>query len=431
MHHQGSRDHQSADADCTLPESEITLSDLLQSADRAHPDLQQARAAVGVAAGRARQARLYPNPTVGLRTDDIGFGGDSVDTVAEVIQPVVIGDRLDAAGRAMDAAEAVRLAEIEAVRREVHGRITALHARVQNLATQISLVDELLQLAEQTLSIAEDRFAMRAVAEPDVIRPRIELAQLRADRGRLTRELEAAERQLGLELGTAPIRAGQLAPGVGWDAGPLDDELLRSAVAAGHPSILAAELAVQAAEAELERVGAERVPDLELGAGLGYSEERGAGFVEFGVGAELPIWDRRQGDLLAARYEVVRRRQALAAARTAVLSRLAEDLGAYRAAQDELTVLRDTVAPDADRAFRQIDEAYRAGRASFIDLLDAQRTLVGAKRTVVELAGLGSAARARVIAIVGIEPLDLADQRTGVVSDSELQATPDGAEDAR
>lgn len=414
-----------------LPEKDITLTDLLRSAELVNPELQSARSAVGVAAGRTWQARLYPNPAIGVRAEDIGFRGDSVDTVVGVTQPIVIGGRLRAAGEAMDAEEAVRLAEINRIRREVFGRIAGYHARVLDLAAQIALADELLHLAEQTLSIAEERFAARAVSEPDVIRPRVEVAQLRADRRRLVRELEAAERQLGLELGTAPIGAGRLAAGVELDPEPLDEESLRSAVAAGHPALLASEREIRAAEAELERVRAERVPDLEIGAGVGYGEERDQGFLEFGVAAEIPVWDRRQGDLLAARYEIMRRRQALAARRNSLLSRLAEELGAYSAARDELAVLRESVAPDAERAFRQIDEAYRAGRASFLDLLDAQRTLMQSRRTLVELAGIASAAKARVAAIAGTELLAREGGRLDVHPESELQAAPDGAEDVR
>jgi cobalt-zinc-cadmium efflux system outer membrane protein len=88
-----------------------------------------------------------------------------------------------------------------------------------------------------------------------------------------------------------------------------------------------------------------------------------------------------------------------------LLSELAEQIGAYDAARDQLTVIRDQVAPDAQRAFEQIDESYRAGRASFIDLLDAQRTLMQSRRTLIELAGRASVARARIAAISGIDML--------------------------
>jgi cobalt-zinc-cadmium efflux system outer membrane protein len=413
-----------------LPQHGIMLDDLLRYADATSPALLGARAAAGAAAGRAWQARLYPNPEVGVRAEDIGFRDGAVNTVVSVTQPIVIGGRLRASAAAMHAEEAVRLAEVERVRREVLGRIAGLHARALDLAAQITLADELMGVAGRTLLIAEERFAARAVAEPDVIRPRIELAQLRADRQRLARELEGAERQLGLEVGAGPIGASRLAPGRAPDAGPLDEEALRSAVAAGHPSMIVAALEVEAAEAALERIRAERVPDLRVSAGAGYSEEGDQGLAEFGVSAEIPLWDRRQGDLLGVRYEIVRLRQAQAAQRNELLARLAAELGAYNAACDELGVLRDSVVPDAERAFGQIDEAYRAGRASFIDLLDAQRTLMQARRTMTELHGRAAVARARIGAIVGPEFIVPPDRSAGSHPESEPQTAPEGAEDS-
>lgn len=418
-----------ASPDWKLPARDIVLADLLRCAESENPELRSARSAVRVAAGRGWQARLYPNPRIGLRAEDVGFRGDSVDSVVGLTQPIVMGGRLSAAGEAMDAEQAVLLADVERVRREVFGRVAGLHARVLYLAAQVALVDELLVLADRTLSIAEERFAARVVAEPDVIRPRVEVAQLRADRHRLGRELEAAERRLGLELGAETISAGRLAPGLALDPGRLDEEGLRGAVATMHPALLAAEWGVSAAEAELQRIRAERVPDVEIGAGVGYSEEGDEGFVEFGVSTELPVWDRRQGDLLAARYEIMRRRQLMAAHRNDLLSRLAEEMGAYNAARDELAVMRESVAPDAERAFRQIDEAYRAGRASFIDLLDAQRTHIESRMAVVELAGRAAAARARVAEIAGTELLAPQGGRVDVNSETVTQAAPSGAEE--
>ncbi|MCC7389608.1 MAG: TolC family protein [Phycisphaerales bacterium] len=413
-----------------LPEGGATLEDLMRHAEAVNPELQSARSAAGAAAGRAWQARLYPNPEVGVRAEDIGFREGGVNTLVSVSQPIVIGGRLRASAAAMRAEEAVRLAEVERVRREVLGRIAGLHARVLDLAAQIAMADELMGVAGRTLSIAEERFAARAVAEPDVLRPRIELAQLRADRQRLARELESAERQLGLEVGAGPIVAARLAPGLGPDARPLDEGTLRAEVASAHPSMIVAALEVEAAEAALERVRAERVPDLRVSAGAGYSEEGDQGLAEFGVSAEIPIWDRRQGDLLALRYDIVRLRQAQAARRNELLARLAAEVGEYNAACDELSVLRESVVPDAERAFGQIDEAYRAGRASFIDLLDAQRTLMQARRTMTGLRGRAAVARARIGAIVGPEFLVPPGRSAGSHSESEPQTAPEGAEDS-
>lgn len=416
-------------AQAGLPLDGITLADLLGQAERASPELRSARSAVGIAAGQVWQAGLYPNPTAGVTSGEIGFEGDSSNTIVGVTQPIVIGNRLRAAVAAADAEEAARLADVERVRREVFGRVAVLHTRVLELDAQLALVDELISLATQTLDIAETRFEARAVAEPDVIRPRVEVYQLRADRQRLARELAAAEKQLGLVLSTEPISADRLSAQLPTIPEPLDEDQLVVAVETAHPALIVADREIDAAEATLDRLRAERVPDLNVSAGVGYSEEGDQGIAEIGVGAEVPLWDRRQGDIMSARFALMKRRQDKAAAQSRLLAELAAQVGAYDAARDELAVIRDQVVPDAQRAFEQIDESYRAGRASFLDLLDAQRTHMRSRRTMIELAGRASVARARIAAISGMDTLLRSNRHLSEQPPTHPTTAPAGAED--
>jgi len=416
-------------AKAELPADGITLADLLAQAERANPDLRSSRSAVGIAAGQVWQAGLYPNPTGSVTSGEIGFEGDSSNTIVGATQPIVIGNRLRAAVAAADAEEAAKLADVERVRREVYGRVAELHARVLELDAQLSLVDELVSVATQTLDIAETRFEARAVAEPDVIRPRVEVHQLRADRQRIAQELNAVEKQLGLVLNTDPISAARLGSSIPTTPEPLNEEQLVTAVEAAHPALIVADREVDAAEATLQRIRAERVPDLNVTAGVGYSEEGNQGIAEIGVGAEIPLWDRRQGDIMSARFELMKRRQDKAATRNRLLSELAEHIGVYDAARNQLAVIRDQVSPDAQRAFEQIDESYRAGRASFIDLLDAQRTLMQSRRTLIELAGRASVARARIAAISGMDILPGSNRHQSELHPMNPTTAPAGAEE--
>lgn len=414
-----------------LPTTDITLADLLRRAEQTNPELRSSRYAVGVSAGQAWQAGLYPNPTMGVKSGEIGFEGDSSNTILGVTQPIVIGNRLRAAVAAADAEEAAKLADVERVRRKVFGRVAELHARVLELDAQLKLVDELISVASQTLGIAETRFEARAVAEPDVIRPRVEVHQLRADRQRIAQELIAAEKQLGLLLRTEPINADRLNEHIPLMPAPLDEAQLVADVELAHPALIVADLEINAAAATLDRIRAERVPDLKVSAGIGYSDEGDQGIAEIGVSAEIPVWDRRQGDIMSARFELMKRRQDKAITQTRLLSELAAEIGAYKAARDQLEVIRDQVVPDAQRAFEQIDESYRAGRASFIDLLDAQRTLMQSRRTLIELAGRASVARARVAAISGMGNLPATNQVQSHQFEPDPFTASNGAEENR
>lgn len=420
-------DSRSAQTD--LPTTGITLAALLGRAEQLNPLLRSARASTGIAAGQAWQAGLYPNPSASVTSSEIGVEHDSANTILGVTQPIVIGGRIRAAKASADAVEAARFAEVDRVRRTVFGNVAELHARVQELSAQLELIEELVSIGQQTLDIAETRFEARVVSEPDVIRPRVELHQLRADQQRIARELTAAETRLGLMLNTDPISAGRLVPHLSTAPAALDEGRLQMAVEAGHPALIVADREIDAAKAAMNRIRAERVPDLNLTAGIGYSQESDQAIAEIGIGAELPLWDRRQGDLMSARFELMKRRQDKAATRNRLLSDLAHATGGYGAARAQLRVIRNDVVPDAQRAFDLIDESYRAGRASFIDLLDAQRTMMQSRRTLIELAGRAAVARARIAAICGTETLSDASDREAETHPTNPNATPTRAEE--
>jgi cobalt-zinc-cadmium efflux system outer membrane protein len=98
-------------------------------------------------------------------------------------------------------------------------------------------------------------------------------------------------------------------------------------------------------------------------------------------------------------------RQQRAAIENEVLNALAEAVGEYEAARTQLDTFRDKIVPDARRAFDQTGEGYKAGRASFLDLIDTQRTLTETRVTLTELASAVAAARAKVIQVVGPDGL--------------------------
>ena len=419
-----------ADLPATGP---ITLADLLLVAESRNPDLASARSDVGIAAGRAWQASLYPNPRVDVYVEDVSWddGFNGAKTTVGATQPLILGDRRRAAMEAASAEQAARMADVDAERRTLFGEIAGVHARLLAIREQESLYRELRELADRTLSAAQSRFEARAAPETDVIRPRVELYRIDAALDRLSQERTAVARRLALLIGDLEIDVARLDGTVPMTPASLDAQRLEAETRTAHPSLLAADREIDAAAARLSRVKAENTPDLDVRLAAGYRGESDDGIIEFGAGMTLPLWDKREGDTFSARFDLMRARQQRAAIESDLLQRLAGALGAYESAKAQLDTFRDKVVPDAGRAFDLTGEGYRAGRSSFIDLLDAQRTLTEARVTLSELASTATAARARVIEIVGPEGLNPPGEAPTTASaqaQSTIHVRPIGAE---
>lgn len=399
------------------PSGAITLEDLLSVAEARSPALAAARSEVGVAAGKRWQASLYPNPTVFTEVEDISWreGLDDAKTTVGIAQPIILGDRRVAAMKAASAEEAARMADVDARRRALFGAVAASHARLVAIREQRRMYTELRELASRTLGAAETRFEAKAAPETDVIKPRVERYRIDAALAKLDREASSEATQLGLLIGGVSVDPARLEGSLPMSPPALDIERLNAAVRETHPQLLAADREIEAAAARLEQVKAEKVPDLDVSVAAGYRGESDDGIVQVGAGMKIPLWDDREGDALAARFDLMKVRQRRLASENELLGALAAAVGEYEASMAQLDVLRDSIVPDAQRAFDQTGEGYRAGRSTFLDLLDAQRTLTEARATLVSLASDVTAARAKVIQIVGPDELRAGGGRQGAV----------------
>jgi cobalt-zinc-cadmium efflux system outer membrane protein len=98
----------------------------------------------------------------------------------------------------------------------------------------------------------------------------------------------------------------------------------------------------------------------------------------------LPVFDRNQGAILEARYQLARAGEERRAAEVRVLTDLAATYAELSSAFTEATALQNEVLPGAQSAFEAFSEGYRQGKFGFLDVLDAQRTLFEARGRYIE-----------------------------------------------
>jgi outer membrane protein TolC len=70
--------------------TELSLVDLEQLALQGNPTLAQAAAAVEASRGKALQAGLYPNPTVGYAAEQIGIAGTAGELQGGFVQQTIV-----------------------------------------------------------------------------------------------------------------------------------------------------------------------------------------------------------------------------------------------------------------------------------------------------------------------------------------------------
>jgi len=369
-----------------VPASGLTLADAVALALARNPDL--AAAAWNVQAGGARvtQAGLFPNPQAGLTVED--FAGTGVrsgvrqtETTLRLGQLIELGGKRSA--RMNEAARARDLTawDYEQLRLDVVADTTRAFISVLGAQERVALADQTVQLGEQVVTSVGRLVNAGREPSAEATRAEVALAATRIDRAQAQRDLDTARQGLAAlwgaaaEFGRAEGRLHEP------DVLPLLDDLGR--LLSRNPDLTrwATELAQR--QAALELAEANAVPNVTIEGGYRRFEDSSDSALVFGTTVPLPLLNRNQGAIAEARHQLAAaketQRAAEVRARTALTQTYAELATAYR----EVTALRQTILPAATRAFESINSGYLEGRYRYLDVLDAQRTLIANRERLV------------------------------------------------
>ncbi|MGR3177298.1 MAG: TolC family protein, partial [Candidatus Anammoxibacter sp.] len=128
-------------------------------------------------------------------------------------------------------------------------------------------------------------------------------------------------------------------------------------------------------KAVVKRENSNAVPDVTVSFGKRFFAEDNSDAFVMGFSMPLPVFNRNQGSRLEAKHRLSKAGKNEEAVRLQILSFLSQSYKGLRVAFMEVETLRDKVLPDAQKVFDSSSEWYRKGKFSYLQVLDAQRTL--------------------------------------------------------
>jgi cobalt-zinc-cadmium efflux system outer membrane protein len=265
------------------------------------------------------------------------------------------------------------------------------------------------------LLVAQEQLALRRRARAEIERIR-DIVAGRHDNGMASRyDLARADAELSLasvgvqraetEVAEHAAAIAALAGAGGWRPqaqGSLESlrpppSVEADALLDRSPALQTARAETRAAEARIELAQRERFPVPSIGVGRTWTNGPFGAANFFGLSSEIPILDTRRAQEDKARAETAAarsRERAIEAGLRAELQRHLETLRARRAALERLK--------GGDAAFLEMAEsAYRLGRATLFELLDARRTQLEAADARLELLGAVAESGIEIEAISG------------------------------
>ncbi len=358
------------------PAAPLTLEQAQRLAREGSPTLSVARREVEATEGQVLQGSLRPNPEFVFQTDDASRL--SRTSTAQLDVPVETANKREAR---VEAAERGR----DVARTDLADRGQRLRAAVSAAFFDVLAAQELLRAAQDSLNlarratdVASRRVTAGKVSPVEETKARVAEAGARVALVQAESGLRNARTRLSSLWGN-PMPQFTLAEGSVDRLPELPDGIAIEQRLPGAPALLRAERELQRRKALVGVEQSRTVPDFTVSVGMKRREDTvGRDQLLVGVSVPLQVFNRNQGNLLEALRREDKARDELQAVRTSVAADAWQALERVNARHREAELLQRDVLPGARSAYEAATIGFENGKFSFLELLDAQRTLFSA-----------------------------------------------------
>ena len=350
------------------------LEEFVALAERSHPKLLAARAAVEAARGKAVQARLYPNPMMAGSSPQIA--GANSQWNGFVTQDIVTAGKLRLSQQA--ALRDVQKTQYELIRARfdvltgVRGTFYALLVTQR----QAEIYKLLLDIARRSYDIGAELAEAGEVTKTDVLFWSIEKDRAEVRLLNASVFIETRRRQLAAALGLPRADVGTIEADLFQPLPNFDLKRLQEAVAARNARPRAAEAGIAQAQWALERAVVEPIPNINVLGGYQRQVDfppQDQGLMQ--VMMEVPLFDRNQGNIRSARADIASSRAALREIEIDLATQAAQVINGYRSSQRIVDWYEEYILPKARETLQVTQQLYARGEVTFLNLLEAQRIL--------------------------------------------------------
>jgi cobalt-zinc-cadmium efflux system outer membrane protein len=414
---QGAVPPQTATVGFLDPANGLSLDEAITRALAQEPSLRAARTTVDIARGMQVQAGLRKNPSFSAELRGEPAGSDN-QTMLSVEWPL---DLFRREGRVAVADREVRTAEMSVADRErlLASEVRARFGEVLATVRDFAILEDLVAAVHRRHDLLRAR--VEEGASPPLDRDLVAVEARRLDADRLI-QLGRAERalfELKRVLGVPPTDVLRLRE-------TLDDVVTRESATLGstaataeqRPDVREAQSRIDMSDAKIDRATREGRVDVNLFGGYmrmdsGFPQSglsttgtpepiRGLfHYLTGGATVTIPVFNRNQGEIAAARAERAGIVAAHEAARLLADTEIASARAGDQRAQEAVRVYSGDVGTLARQNFNVVQQSYELGRTTIFEVLAEQRRFLEQERAYTETLRLAYEARTALKRAIG------------------------------
>lgn len=343
-----------------------------------NPQVRSYQARYLAAEGNRLQQSLRPNPEAFFEVEDFAVQGPR-DGFEATQYTLGIGQQFEIAGK-RSKREKVADLDKERARQEALAAIQAILAQTEAAYMRVAIAQERLYLAEKRVALADKtyqtvkkRVSAAKSAEIQLTKTEIEVADAALEKRKADKELVIAKLTLA-NLMNVPV----LEQNITADLSMLPDTPERAVIIQAlekTPMSMMSQLSVTRQEAAIDLARANGVPDPNIGLGVRRFAQDDTTALLAIISIPIPVLNRNQGRIAEAKANLLAAQSDQEEQRLSLTKLAMEMWQTLVNAREEAHEYQNNILPFAQRAYAQAEDGYNRGAFSFLDLLDAQRTL--------------------------------------------------------
>lgn len=343
-----------------------------------HPALAASTARIQATQYEALQAGLAPNPQLGLYLDEVGNDNDPGLWGAYIQRKLIRGNKRAIAQEVKNREVNVREIKNEALTLSISTEVKRAFYRVLIAQEKLELATQLYNTQQQAVRQSRQLFDSGETPKTDLLQTELQaqLAIVLAGEAKVIHK--NSWRKLAASIGSPALTQRPILGSFEPIAQPLSFDFWQQKTIESSPELLAAEAEVERVRTTIDREIAQSIPDYQTQISLGRDSNSNHFFAGVQLQVPLQIFDRNQGNIAAAKSNLVAAQNRVGQIKLRLTKQLAIEFQQYELSLLKINLYQSELLPNAEKTLDLIKLGYPE-EVSFLQLVTAQQTLIDLK----------------------------------------------------
>ncbi len=215
---------------------------------------------------------------------------------------------------------------------------------------QLELIQEFRKQLDKGYDVAQLRLKAAEGSKIDVLQAKVQRSEIELVSRQTQAKYEATWREIAAIAGVKSLPPRTLSGSFDQNGDIVQWEEVATNLIAMSPEYSAAQARISQAQAELSRHGVQAIPNVTVQLGAGVDNGTNSGMMNLQVGAPIPVFNKNQGNIAAARAEYCRAVMESQRIEQSIRARLAAVSSDYQSALEASKSYSTDILPTASEA---------------------------------------------------------------------------------